>query len=59
MEIRIGNRADDAGRVAGGDRVGGDIFGDDGTGADDNSVTQCDTLKNYGTSPKDIVVETK
>ena len=39
LEISIGNRADDTGRVAGSDRVGGDIFGDDGAGADDNSVT--------------------
>ena len=31
--------ANDASRVAGGDREGGDIFGDDGTGTDDDAVT--------------------
>jgi len=48
LEIRIGNCANDAGRVTGSDRVGGEIFRDDGAGADDDSVTQCDTLKNDG-----------
>ena len=42
--------ADDTSRVAGSDREGGDIFGNDGAGADDDTVTQGDTLKNYGTS---------
>ena len=46
LEIRIGNCANDAGRVTGNDRVGGDIFRDDGAGADDDSVAQRDTLKN-------------
>ena len=50
LEIRIGDRADDTGRVARRDRVGGDIFRDDGAGADDDSIPQGDTLKNYGTS---------
>ena len=54
LEIRIGNRANDTGRVAGGDRVGGDIFGDDGTGADDNAVTQGNALNNHRTSIKDV-----
>jgi len=31
--------ANDASRVARRDRVGGDIFGDDGTGTDDDAVT--------------------
>ena len=48
LEIRIGNRADDARRVTGGDRVGGDIFGDDGTGADDDAVAQGDSFENDG-----------
>ena len=51
MEIRIGNRADDTGRVAGGDREGGDIFGDDGASADDDSVTQSDAFENDGAGP--------
>ena len=48
LEIRIGNRAYNTGRVAGGDRVGGDIFGDDGTSADDDTVTQGYTFENDG-----------
>ena len=36
LEIRIGKRANDSGRVSGGHRVGGDIFGDDGASADDD-----------------------
>ena len=47
LEIRIGNRANDAGRVSGGDRVGGDIFCYDGASADDGSITQGDALKNH------------
>ena len=38
-ENRIGNRANDAGRVTSSDREGGDIFCNDGASADDNSVT--------------------
>ena len=48
LEIRIGNRANDAGWVASGDRVGGDIFGYDGAGADDDAVTQGDSFENDG-----------
>ena len=59
LEIRAGNRANDAGWVAGSDREGGDIFGNDGAGADDDTVTQGDTLKNYGTSPKNIECRSK
>ena len=46
--------ANDASRVAGSDRESGDIFGNDGAGADDDTVTQGDTLKNYGTRSKDV-----
>ena len=48
LEIRIGNRANDAGRVAGGDRVGWDIICDNGAGADDDAVTQGDSFENDG-----------
>ena len=48
LEIRIGNRANDAGRVSGGDRVGGDIFCDDGASANDNAVTQGDSFEDDG-----------
>lgn len=48
LEIRIGNRADDTGRVARSNRVGGDIFGNDGAGADDNAITQGDAFENDG-----------
>jgi len=47
------NGAHDTGRVARSDRVGGDIFRDDGAGTDNDSVTQGDTLKNHRTSPKE------
>ena len=48
LEIRIGNRANDAGWVARRDRVGRDIFGYDGAGADDDAVTQGDSFENNG-----------
>ena len=47
LEIRIGNRANGAGRVSCGHREGGDIFGYDGASADDGSITQGDALKNH------------
>ena len=53
LEIRIGNRANDAGRVSGGHRVGGDIFSYDGASANDDSVTQGDALENHGTRPNE------
>jgi len=34
---RIGDRANDASRVAGSDREGGDIFGNDGAGTENNA----------------------
>jgi len=37
LQIRIGNRANDASRVAGSDREGGDIFGNDGAGTENNA----------------------
>ena len=42
--------ANNASRVASGDRVGGDIFCDDGAGADNDTVTQGDSFENDGAS---------
>jgi len=39
LEIRIGNRANNASWVAGRDRVGGDILRDDGASANDDAVS--------------------
>jgi len=62
-KLWVSDSTNDASRVARRDREGGDILRDDGAGADDDSITQGDALKNHETSPKEgllaLTVESK